>query len=230
MKRIAEKVVLVAFICITFVFALTTILYAADVIPQVDVSSNGVTIILLAVLGAVYVGLSSYLVYVTFSESINVKRIMLFYDTKSATRANSKVVDNIVKGCAKTVKEIKIRRTVLRVDDKLGLVATIHIEVDDKDITENIEKLRSLLDTSFQQTLGLQFNAINFEIDKLRKKFVPKTTTPTEEIVEASSEQTNETEQDTTETHQQNETVEVVAEQAESEQTITTAVSEDVPA
>ena len=229
MKRIAEKVVLVALICITFVFALTTILYAADVIPQVDVSSNGVTIILLTVLGAVYVGLSSYLVYVTFSESINVKRIMLFYDTKSATRANSKVVDNIVKGCAKTVKEIKIRRTVLRVDDKLGLVANIHIEVDDKDITENIEKLRSLLDTSFQQTLGLQFNAINFEIDKLRKKFVPKTTTPTEEV-EASSEQTNETEQETTETPQQNETVEVVAEQAESEQAVTTAVSEDVPA
>lgn len=174
MKKIAEKVALIALTCITFVFALISVLYAADVIPHRDAADNGVAIILLSVLGAIYVGLAVYLIYVNFSEKINVKRIMLFYDAESATRANSKVIDNIVNGCAKQIEKIKVRKTKIRVDDKLGLIATVHVEAAAEDITDVISQLRNLLVTSFKDTLGLKFNAINFEIDKLSKKFVPK--------------------------------------------------------
>ena len=174
MKRIVEKVVLVALICITFVFALTTILYVTNVIPQDEVKNNSVAVILLSVLAVIYVGLATYLVYVSFSERINVKRILLFYDAKSATRASSRVVDNIVKGCAKQVDKLKVRKTTLRVDDKQGLIATVHVEVAAECVTTAIPDFRKLLIRNFDETLGLKFNAINFEIDKLVSKFVPQ--------------------------------------------------------
>ena len=176
MKKIVEKVILIALICVTFIFALTTILYVTNVIPQQDVSDNSVAVILLSVLAVVYLGLSAWLIYLNFSERVNVKRILLFYDAESATRASGKVVDNIVNGCAKQVSNVKIRRTKIRVDEKLGLIATIHVELAAKEVTVAIPQLRALLEESFRDTLGLKFNAINFEIDKLTKKFVPDTT------------------------------------------------------
>ena len=195
MKRIAEKVVLIALICITFIFALTTILYVTNVIPQQEISDNSVAVILLSVLAVAYLGLAAYLVYVNFSERLNVKRILLFYDAESATRASSKVVDNIVNGCAKQVSNIKVRRTKVRVDEKLGLIATVHVEVAAENVTDAIPQLRSLLIDSFSKTLGLKFNAINFEIDKLKNKFVPDKKPSTQddstavpEVVEAQSE------------------------------------------
>ena len=173
MKKIAEKVLLIALICVTFVFALTTILYVTNVIPQEEIRNNSVAVILLSILAVIYLGLSAWLIYLNFSEKINVKRILLFYDAESATRASGKVVDNIINGCAKQVSNIKVCRTKVRVDEKLGLIATVHVQIAAKDVTNSIPQLRVLLEESFLDTLGLKFNAINFEIDKLTDKFVP---------------------------------------------------------
>lgn len=172
MKRIAEKVVLVAHICITFVFALLTVLYVTNAIPQEDVSDNSVVLVLLSVLAVVYVGLSIYLLYVTFSEKVNVKRILLYYDSESETRARTSVVDNIVNGCAKQVKELKVQKVKIRLDEKLGLIATIFVKASAENMSESIGRLRQLLIDNFKSTLGLTFNAINFEISQLTKKFV----------------------------------------------------------
>ena len=174
MKRIAEKVVLVAHICITFVFALLTVLYVTNAIPQEDVSDNSVVLVLLSVLAVVYVGLSAFLLYVTFSEKVNVKRILLYYDSESETRARTGVVDNIVNGCAKQVKELKVQKVKIRLDDKLGLIATIFVKASAENMSESIGRLRQLLIDNFKATLGLTFNAINFEISQLTKKFVPE--------------------------------------------------------
>ena len=175
MKRIAEKVVLVAHICITFVFALLTVLYVTNVIPQEPMADNSIVIILLLVLAVLYVGLSAYLIYVNFSEKINVKRILLYHDSESATRAKASVVDNIVYGCAKNVKELKVQKVKIRLDEKQGLIATIYVKAPANNMTEPIARLRALLVDNFKLTLGLTFNAIDFEISQLTKKFVPDT-------------------------------------------------------
>ena len=173
MKRIAEKVVLVAHICVTFVFALLTVLYVTNAIPQEDVSDNSIVLVLLLVLAVVYVGLCAYLLYVAFSEKVNVKRILLYYDSESETRAKSNVVNNIVNGCAKQVRELKVQKVKVRLDEKLGLIATIYVKASAENISESIGRLRKLLIDNFKTTLGLTFNAINFEISQLTKKFVP---------------------------------------------------------
>ena len=173
MKRIAEKVALVAHICITFIFALLTVLYVTNAIPQEEMGDNSIVIVLLLTLAVVYVGLSIFLIYVNFSEKVNVKRILLYYDNGGETRAKASVVDNIVHGCAKQVKELKVQRLKIRLDDKLGLIATIYVKASVENIADSIERLRVLLVDSFKETLGLTFNTINFEISQLTKKFVP---------------------------------------------------------
>ncbi len=173
MKKIAEKVALAAQICITLVFVLTLILCMTGTIQTADLQDNKVVIVLFIVLILVYASISAYLLYVAFAEKENVKRILLFYDNDCATRANAKVVDNIVKGCANEVPDVKVRRTKLRVDDKQGLIATLYVEISADNISTSLEKLRLLLVDSFKNTLGITFSTINFEIDKLNKKFVP---------------------------------------------------------
>ena len=208
MKKIAEKVVLIALICITVIFVLTTMLYVTNVIPQEEVQNNSVAVIILSVLAVIFLGLAGYLVYINFSENINVKRIMLFYDAESATRASSRVVNNIVKGCAKQLNTIKVHKTTLRVDEKQGLIATVYVEVAAEDVTRAIPELREQLIRNFQETLGLKFNAINFEIDKLRNKFIPDNAAKaTPATVEAPAIETTET-TNTAETEQTTQTAE----------------------
>lgn len=177
MKRIAEKVALTALICITFVFVLLTILYSTGAIPQKENVDNTVAVVLLSVLAVAYIGLAVYLLIATFSEIFNVKRIVLFYDANSTTRANYKVINNIIKGCAKEFPQLKIKRTVFRVDEKLGLAATITLEsMIAEDIAIYIPQLKALLTESFRDALGLTFNSFNFDVVKLSQKFTPTDT------------------------------------------------------
>ncbi len=214
MKKLAEKVAIVALICISFVFVLLAVLYATNVIPQIEVENNSVAIVVLSVLSVLFVGLSVYLLIVNFSEVINVKRIVLFYDANTTTRASYKVVNNIVYGCAKEFPQLKIKRTTFRVDDKMGLVANIYLEsLVAEDIAIYVPKLRNLLEQSFSEAIGLKFNAINFEVTKLSKKF-----TPADTLVEAAN-QTPAQEAAPVEE-------EAVAEQPATEQTETTDTAE----
>ena len=104
MKRIAEKVVLVAQICITLVFVLTTVLYMTGIIspyentpadPLYKTEDGSIMMILMSVLALVYIALSAYMLYMHFSERENLKKILLFCDSDSATRTNIKVINNI---------------------------------------------------------------------------------------------------------------------------------------
>ena len=190
MKRIAEKVAIVAQICITLVFVLTTVLYMSNVIPQQENwQENGVLNVLMIILAVVYVAISAFILYVNFSESANLKRILLFCDSDSATHATVKVVNNIVKGCVKQVNGIKYKKIKIRSDEKAGFIATIYIEVTSDGIAENINMLRTLVTRSFYETLGLKFNTVNFNIEKLHGRYVPSTENVDEVVDELTQEQ-----------------------------------------
>lgn len=190
MKRIAEKVAIVAQICITLVFVLTTVLYMSNVIPQQENwQENGVLNVLMIILAVVYVAISAFILYVNFSESANLKRILLFCDSDSATHATVKVVNNIVKGCVKQVNGIKYKKIKIRSDEKAGFIATIYIEVTSDGIAENINMLRTLVTRSFYETLGLKFNTVNFNIEKLHGRYVPNTQNVDEVVDELTQEQ-----------------------------------------
>lgn len=174
MKKIAEKVAIVAQICITLVFVLTTVLYMSNAIPQQENwNENGVLNILMIILAVAYLAISAYILYVNFSENANLKRILLFCDSDSATHATVKVINKIVKGCAKEVDGVKVKKIKIRSDEKAGFIATLSIEVTSENVAENVNRLRTLVSKSFYETLGLKFNTVNFNIEKLHGHYVP---------------------------------------------------------
>lgn len=175
MKKLAEKVALVAELCIAVVFILTTILYLTNAIPQqTDWQSNGVLVVLMIVLAVIFVAIAAYLLYVNFSCRENLKQILLFCDSKSATHTNTKVLGNIVSGCAKQVDGVTVHKIRVCADEKGGFIATLNVKVTVDNVAESINKLRCLLTESFKNTLGLSFNTINFNIERIRGRYEPK--------------------------------------------------------
>ena len=181
MRKLAEKVVIVAQICITLVFAIITLLNMTAVFPENEIAvNNGVLTSLIIVLFLLYLGLSVYLIYVNFSERENVKQVLLFCDSESATRTTAKVVKNIVNSCAKQTTGITVRKTKIRSDEKKGFAITLRVNVNADNVAETIDTFRCLLADSFKNTFGLSFNTINFEINKLQTRYVPNVPTAEE--------------------------------------------------
>lgn len=174
MRRLAEKVALVAQICITLVFVVTTLLYMSNVIPEnTALANNGILATLIIILSIIYGLLSVYLVYMNFSERENLRQILLYSDSESATHANAKVIRNIVRSCARKVKGVRIRKAKMRLDEKQGFVVTLKIDVNAHYVSHAIDKLRCLIADSFKNTLGLTCNSINFEIRRLKSRYKP---------------------------------------------------------
>lgn len=167
MRKIAEKVALVAQICVAVVFVIVAMLYAFGVTVQMELPSNAVAVVVMIVLAVVFAGTSIYLLYVSFSESQNVKRMLLYADSKCATTTTLKVVNKIARNCADKIDGVRIKKTKIRADEKKGYVATFTVQISATSVTPYLEQLRCLIEDSFKDALGLTFNTITFEVAKL---------------------------------------------------------------
>lgn len=183
MRKLAEKVVIVAQICITLVFAITALLNTTNIMygdqynndydtNNTIVLNNGVLTSLMWVLFAAYLGLSAYMLYVNFSERENLKRVLLFCDSESATHTTTKVVHRIIADCAKQSEGIKVKKVRIRPDEKQGFAVNLKIKVSADNVSQAIDTFRCMLADSFKSTLGLTFNSINFEVVKLNTRYV----------------------------------------------------------
>ena len=186
MRKLAEKVALVAQICITLVFAITTLLNLSNIFYNENNDVNGysyanydgqgtsILTSLILVLFVAYVGLSAYMLYVNFSERENLKRVLLFCDSESATHTTTKVVHRIVSECARQTDGITVKKTRVRADEKQGFAINLKVAVNADNVSQVIDKFRCLLADSFKNTLGLAFNSINFEVTKLNTRYAPR--------------------------------------------------------
>lgn len=185
MRKLAEKVVIVAQICITLIFAVTAILNTTNVFyndiydqsygynrGETVVINNGVLTSLIWVLFVTYLGLSAYLLYVNFSDRENLKRVLLFCDSESATHTTTKVVHKIIADCARQTEGISVKKTRIRPDEKQGFAINLKIKVNADNVSQVIDTFRCMLADSFKNTLGLTFNSINFEVVKLNTRYM----------------------------------------------------------
>ena len=174
MRKLAEKIVLIALICVSLIFVITAVLYMSNLIPQSqNWTDNGVVNVVMLVLAVAFVGMSAYLIYVNFSQNANIKRILLYSDCCSQTSANSNVVQNIVKGCAKRIDGLKVKKIKVHQNEKHGFVLTVNVVTDADNAQQKVDDMRLLLDESFKTTLGLTFASIDFVITKLSSKYRP---------------------------------------------------------
>lgn len=174
MRKLAEKIAIVAQICIALVFVLTTLVYTLNIFPQGEYNvEGGVLTAVLIVLGVAYVLLSGFLLYENFSNTENLKRIMLYCDSESATLTSVKVVGNIVKDCAKTAGGISVKKVKLKTDENNGLTLTLKVNVSADVVSKPVDTMRCLLADSFAKILGITFNSINFQVVKLKSGYSP---------------------------------------------------------
>ena len=174
MRKITEKIAICVQVCITLIFVITTLLYITGVIPYNEgLIDNGVFVTLLVILAIVYGLLSAYIIWMNFSESENLRQILLFCDSESATHANVKVIRNIVRSCAKKVNGVRVRKAKMRMDEKQGFEITIKLDVNTQRVSESVDKLRCLIADAFKNTIGLTFNSINFVIRRLKSSYKP---------------------------------------------------------
>lgn len=184
MRKLAEKVALVAQICITLVFAIITLLNLTNNLYDEGYAYNGTVVIqnndvlasLIFVLFAAYLGLSAYMIYVNFSERENLKRVLLFCDSESATHTTTKVVHKIIADCARATDGIVVKKTYIRPDEKQGFAINLKVKVNSDNVSQAIDTFRCMLTDSFKNTLGLTFNSVNFEIVKLNSRYIANVT------------------------------------------------------
>lgn len=182
MRKLTEKIALVAQICITLVFAVTTIINLTNVLNNnaYDSAYNGanmndsVLTSLIIVLFVAYAGLSAYMLYANFSERENLKRVLLFCDSESSTHATTKVVRKIISDCEDLSTGVKVKKINIRPDEKQGFGITLKIKVAADNVAQAIDSFRCLLADGFKNTLNMTFNSINFVVVKLTTNYAPR--------------------------------------------------------
>lgn len=184
MRRITVKICVVALICFATFFAVTATAYAVFGWYE-GAWTEGAGKVALVVCDIFAAALAAYLLYATFAQRAAVKRLLLYCDSESMTTADIKVVKKVIDGCARQADGVKVTKVSINTDDKQGFALTLRVSADGTDVQQNLDKLRCLLVAAFAETLGVKFNSVNFDVDKLTSRYTP--TAPNAETYTESS-------------------------------------------
>lgn len=177
MRKIADKVVLVAHISISAIFVLVTILMFVNIIPLTF--DNGLLVIdgfvmaLVMILAGIYLVLSAYLLYSVFAQRNVVKQVLLYADEYNETNATSTVIRKIANSSAKLVSGVKVKKLRITAGDKGKLHMRLTVSVDSDDVAYTIDTLRCLLVEHYSTVLSLTFDSIDFNITHIKSSNVP---------------------------------------------------------
>ena len=78
MRKIAEKIAFVAFVCLSVFFAVLATMYVTVGLPGDGWNNGGINIALIIVADVVLAGLAAYLLYEKFSSHMALKRLLLY--------------------------------------------------------------------------------------------------------------------------------------------------------
>lgn len=177
MRKIADKVVLVAHISISAIFVLVTILMFVNIIPLTF--DNGLLIIdgfvmaMVMILAGIYLVLTAYLLYSAFAQRNVVKQVLLYADEYNETNATSTVIRRIANDSAKCVKGVKVKKLRITAGEKGKLNMRLTVVVDSDDVAYTIDTLRCLLVEHYNSVLSLTFDSIDFNITRVNSNTVP---------------------------------------------------------
>lgn len=190
MKKTAEKVALVAQICISFIFALICLLVVTGVIKITEewLKGNSFVVVIMSVFAAAYLGLSVYMVYMHFAENAVLKNVLLYSDNESIVKATARVVKKTAVESGRLVEGVKVKGVQIRPDEKFGLKMRVVISIKADNAELCTDTLRAVLADSFKNILGLRFSAIDFKIVSMRSNYIPDVEKAKENAVAAEKE------------------------------------------
>ncbi len=177
MRRIADKVVLVAHISISAIFVLVTILMFVNIIPLTF--DNGLLVIdgfvmaLVMILAGIYLALTGYLLYSAFAQRNVIKQVLLYADEYNETNATSTVIRKIANSSAKLVSGVKVKKLRITAGEKGKLHMRLTVAVQSDDVAYTIDTLRCLLVEHYASVLSLTFDSIDFNITHIKSNNKP---------------------------------------------------------
>lgn len=172
MRRLADRVVLVAHIGISAIFVLVTVLMFVNIIPLTFDEAglliiDGFVMAMVLILAGIYLALTAYLLYSAFAQRNIVKSVLLYSDASNATNATSTVIRKIASDNAKLVEGITVKKLRITTGDKGKLNMRLTVTVRSDDVAYTVDTLRCMLVDSYTRVLALTFDSIDFDIAKV---------------------------------------------------------------
>ncbi len=167
MKKIVDKIALVAVIILGFIAIVLAIIFPMLATGWV-LGTNDILFMTIAVL---YVGVSIYLLWSVFSSDGNVRTLTLFSDKESTTKTSLRVIKSLVVSDSKRVKGAAVKRVRVSQRDN-GIKLSITLTVVGAEVEETVDTMRCLVADTFIKVLGVRFDYIDFKIEKVRPNYV----------------------------------------------------------
>ncbi len=171
MRKIADKVVLVAHISISAIFVLVTVLMFTNVISLTIEAGliviDGFVMAMVMTLVGIYLALTAYLLYSTFAQRNVIRQVLLYADEYNETNANSTVIRRIANDSAKLVKGVKVKKLRITAGEKGKMHMKLTVNVNSNDVAYTLDTLRCLLVDHYYKVLTLKFDSIDFAIAKV---------------------------------------------------------------
>ncbi len=178
MRKIVDKIVLVAHICISAIFVLVTLLMFTNVIPLTLDSTgaivlDGFVMAIVIILTSIYVAMTAYLLYGTFAQRNVIRQVLLYADEYNETNANSTVIRRIANDSAKLVSGVKVKKLRITTGEKGKMHMKLTVTVESNDVSYSLDTLRCLLVDHYATVLSLTFDSIDFAITKVKSDNTP---------------------------------------------------------
>ncbi|MEG1528114.1 MAG: hypothetical protein RR248_01135 [Clostridia bacterium] len=167
MRKSADKVALVALII------LGVISMSLEVVLTVfTLTIDGVTrMVIFIILATLFLIDAVYLLWSIFSSGGNVKSLVLFADDASTTKTTIKVIRILVADSARRVGGASIKKVKVS-QNEAGIKLTITLSVIGAEVEETVDTLRCFIADTFIKVLGIRFDIIDFNIKRLKPKYV----------------------------------------------------------
>lgn len=177
MRKIADRIILIAHISISTIFVFVGLLIFINIIPLNIVEGalvvDSFVLALIIVLVALYVVFSGYLIYSTFVQRNYIKQILLYRDADSSTKATIAVIKKIAKDNSRLVEGLTVKKLQISANDMQKLKLEMVVDVVNDDVAGTVDTMRCLLIDSYMSILGLSFETIDFKIRKVVSKYEP---------------------------------------------------------
>ncbi len=167
MKKTLQKVIAIS---LTVIAALMIILLLIVTLGLVSYEQldNQIVKVLVVVLSIIFGVLAASLIATVFTDSDQLKSILLFKNDDSSSKATVAVVKKISRQALKNMMEIKIKRVIVTEDDNYQLHLRLNVYIYDNKVEKVTNAAKEEINKAFVSVMGLAFNSIDFAVLKIK--------------------------------------------------------------
>jgi len=135
-----------------------------------EYAGNGPLIAVFLVIAIAFFATAGWGMYLVFASNDELKEVLVYMNEDSKTKVTKRVIVKLVKKTLKDEEGIKIKGTKVLVTER-GLSLFVRVKVENVDVEETFEYLKSLLANVFIEVIKVSFHEINFKVINLKTAY-----------------------------------------------------------